>query len=228
MFRASCGEAGLGDGPEGELPRFPELVQEFLGLGGELPLARLEEGVEVLGLGHAALVHEVQVVTRVVGHHDDRPGVEAFEEERALVVHGHVDRAAEPVHAPGRDPGRRRVDEGPGRLRIVEALVEPEEARPVLVRLVMVPVDDGRDAADGPPVPEGQEILGLAVLEEGVLAAVEPVLHVRQEGRDPVRVALVDGPGEPDEELEVAVPSRPCGSRSRSWSLLLRTGRRLF
>ena len=62
-----------------------------------------------------------------------------------------------------------RVEEGVGDSLVVDALEEPEEAHPVAVGLVVQAVADGGDAAHHPAVPLGQEILGLAVLEERVL-----------------------------------------------------------
>ena len=58
-----------------------------------------------------------------------------------------------------------------GRLGVVLALEEAEQAPVVALELVEVAVDVGGDAADRLAVAPGEEVLGLGVLEERVLAS---------------------------------------------------------
>ena len=53
---------------------------------------------------------------------------------------------------------------------VVDALEEAEEPDPVAVGLVVQAVADRGDAADDLAVALGEEVLGLGVLEEGILA----------------------------------------------------------
>ena len=73
----------------------------------------------------------------------------------------------------GPTPVGRGREERVGDGLVVDALEEAEEADPVVVGFVVQPVADGGDAADDRSVPLGQEVLGLGVLEEGILRAVE-------------------------------------------------------
>ena len=64
-------------------------------------------------------------------------------------------------------------------------LEEAEEADLVVVDLVVEPVADRRDPADDRAVPLGEEVLGLGVLEEGILRAIEQQRDVPTQRRDP-------------------------------------------
>src|SRR4029079_12079800 len=83
-------------------------------------------------------------------------------------------------------------------------LEEPEEDDPLAVKLVVVAIEDGGDAAHVPPYAARHEELHLPVPEEGVLV-LEDLRDVGAEGRHPVRVARVDGIGDVEESLEVAL-----------------------
>ena len=63
---------------------------------------------------------------------------------------------------------------------------------------------DGGDAADRAAVPDGEEILRLGVLEEGILARREEGPDVHPQLRHPERVAAVQVVGKADEPLQTA------------------------
>jgi hypothetical protein len=54
-------------------------------------------------------------------------------------------------------------------------------------------------------VAPGEEVLGLAVLEPGVLRAVEELAALGDERRHPVRLVTIELPGQLDEGREVAL-----------------------
>ena len=99
---------------------------------------------------------------------------------------------------------KQRVGDG----LVVDQLEEAEEADPVAVGLVVQPVADRGDAADDLAVPLGEEVLGLGVLEEGILRAGEEERHVPTQRRDPERVPRVESVGQIDEPLEVPSAAR--------------------
>ena len=110
------------------------------------------------------------VVAGVVRHHQGRRRVEAVHQEAALVVHRERGRA----RAARRGPRARHQSAAASSSASATAwsstrLEEAEEADPVAVGLVVQPVADGGDAADDLAVALGEEVLGLGVLEEGVL-----------------------------------------------------------
>jgi hypothetical protein len=66
------------------------------------------------------------------------------------------------------DPLRGRVEQGARGRQIVLALEEPEEPGAVAVRLVVQPVRDRGDPADGETVALGEEVRRVSVVEERV------------------------------------------------------------
>ena len=101
-----------------------------------------------------------------------------------------------------------RLEQAVGHGLIVDGLEEAEEADAVAVGLVVQAIADGGDAADDFAVAFGQEVLGLGVLEEGVLLAGEKQLHVPTQRRDPERVPRVEPVGQVDEAFEVSSVAR--------------------
>src|SRR6185437_6445524 len=61
----------------------------------------------------------------------------------------------------------------------------------------------------------GQEVLGLGVLEEGVLPAVEQEGHVPTQRRDPERVPRVQPIGQIDEAVDLAPLARRVDAQRR-------------
>jgi hypothetical protein len=98
------------------------------------------------------------------------------------------------------------VSQGGGDFGIVLALEEAEQAPLVSLEAVQALVDVGADPADRLIAAPGEEVLGLGVLEERVLAAVEVTLALGDQRRDPVRGAGVEAEGELDEPRELASP----------------------
>ena len=100
---------------------------------------------------------------------------------------------------------RRRRAERRGDLAVVDRLEEAEHR--VAAALVLVPalVDLGADPADRLAVALGDEVLGLGVLEVGVLPAVEELHPLEDQRRHPLRVVAVEPEGDLDEALQVAL-----------------------
>ena len=161
-----------------------------------------------LALREAGALEQRDVVRRVVRHHERGRGVEPVHQEPALVVDGEGGGPSQHVVAAGAAPAGGRVEERVGHGLVVDGLEEAEEADPVAVGLVVQAVADGGDAADDLAVALGQEVLGLGVLEEGVLLAGEEQLHVPTQRRDPERVPRVEPVGQVDEALEVSPVAR--------------------
>jgi hypothetical protein len=161
-----------------------------------------EPGQEVLPFLVSAPLDEPVVVRGIVDHQDAGGIVEALHQQADVVVgargHGSDDADA----SPGLGPARRRVEEGPGGRGIVDAF-EPSPVRRFLpVGLLPQPVVYGGDPAHGPAAVQGDEELGVRVLEEGVLFAVKPLFLVHPELGDPIRILRVQGVGEIDELLQ--------------------------
>ena len=126
-----------------------------------------------------ALLAQPLVVRRVPRLADHRLAVESLDQHAALVVHREVHRADHPVAAALAEPVRRRVEQGPRRLRVVLQLEEAEHPPGVVVEVVERGVDLGADPAHHAAVAARQEQLRLTVLEERVEARAEeqPALY---------------------------------------------------
>ncbi len=161
------------------------------------------EGVEVPGLGQTAGLHKFQIIPRVIGHHGNGRRVETLQQEGAFVVEREVDRPPECVHAAGLSIGGDGVQEGRRNRPVVHTLVHAEEGDFFVLELIMVAVKDAGNASHRFSAAIGQEQIPLGVFEERVLADVEFFLDVHQQGGYPVRVALVDFPGEMNEPAEL-------------------------
>jgi hypothetical protein len=138
-----------------------------------------------------------------VRHHESRRSVETIDQQAAFIVHREGRRAPQHIVAQGPAPSCRRAEQRLGYVLIVNRLEEPEKADSVVVGLVVEPVTDGSDAADGLAVPLGDEVFRLAVLEEGVPGAGEEHLYVPTQRRDPERVPRMESVRKIDEALEV-------------------------
>src|SRR2546422_431072 len=127
-----------------------------------------------------------------------------------------------------------RVEPGMRHLPLVHVLEEAIEADPIAMLAGVGVVLDGGDAADRAAVPDGEEILRLGVLEEGILARREEGPDVHPQLRHPERVAAVQVVRKADEPLQTApvgdghdlrsaqmtpssFPSRP--KTSSAWSI---------
>ena len=143
---------------------------------------------EVHRLRHPAALDQLGVVGRVPGLEDQRGDVVALDQQAALVVGREVHRADHPLAASLAQPAGRCVEQRVRGLGVVLALEEAEHA--VLAALEVVPalVGLGRDPPDDLAVAPGHEVLGLGVVEERVLGAVEEAPAFADERRHP------DGP----------------------------------
>ena len=89
----------------------------------------------------------------------------------------------------------------------------PNQPQSLPLVLVEGVVDLGADPADHPPVAAGEEVLGFAMAEEGVHAAVEEHPALELQRGHPQRVFAVQVERELDEALQVA-PARDRRERS--------------
>ncbi len=102
-----------------------------------------------------------------------------------------------PVRPRRAQPAGRGVEQGVGHLRIVGALEHAEAADVGRVLLVVVAVVADEDASQRDAAPQGEELRGLAVQVERMLAAIEKLLHFHRQRRHPVRIVGVNAPREP-------------------------------
>ncbi len=135
---------------------------------------------------------------------DLRAQLVAGDEQPALVVGGEVERADHVVAAALAQPAAGRLEQRGGDLGVVLALEEAEHAPVVVVELVEALVDLGGDPADDAVAAAGQEVLGLGVLEERVLAPVEVALALADQRRHPLIDAFVEAKRQEDELAQLA------------------------
>ena len=146
------------------------LVHRLVGAHGQVA-ALVDE--QVLGLPEAGVLHQLHVVGRVVRHHDGGRRVEPVHQEPALVVDRERGGAPHGVEAAGAEPGGRGVEERVGDGLVVVRTRRSRRSRPGRRGSRCGGGWRWRRCARRPPRRGGQEVLGLAVLEEGVLGAVE-------------------------------------------------------
>ena len=131
-----------------------------------------------------------------MGLEHGRNGVEALHQQSHLVIDGEIEGSHQALAAPLPQPGRGGLEQDLGYLLVLDGLKEAPKAGAGAVGLVIQPVVVGGDAAHRLPVPEGQEILGLADFKEGTSALIQKAPLFRQQGRHPIRVILINTPGE--------------------------------
>ena len=122
-----------------------------------------------IALRHPGALDQPRVVAVGPVREDDRRALEALDEHAALVVHREVHRADHAVAPARAQPALGGGQQRRGGLRVVLALEEAEQAPGVVLELVEDAVDLRGDAPDRAAVAPGEEVLGLAVLEERVL-----------------------------------------------------------
>src|SRR3954466_6748645 len=177
---------------------------------------RVGEGVAFLQLTHLQVPHEeihglavaerlepLLVIGRMPRLEDVGVPLIALDQEAALVVGGEVHRADQPLPAPLPNPPLGGPEQ---RLEDVRVVLRVDEAElPVASALELVPatVDLGRDPPDRLSVPPGQEVLGLGVLEVGVLLLVQELAPLQEQRRNP-RGAFVEPKRQLDELAQLA------------------------
>ena len=162
---------------------------------------------QVLRLGQAGALQQARVVGWIVGHHDRRRPVVGVEQDAHRLGGGGIDRPAQPRHAARLHPLRGGVDQRARHRIVVHRLEEAEEAGALVVKAVVVMVDDRRHRARHRPVAARQEQLNLGVPVERVVFGVELLLEVADQRRHPRVDAPVDDPREVDE-------TAPLGTRA--------------
>jgi hypothetical protein len=136
---------------------------------------------------------------------DHRPPLVALDQNADLIVGGEVHRAEQTAAPLAPCPLGGGAEQSGGHLGVVGRLEEAEHR--VAATLVLIPamVDLDRDAADRLAVALGEEVLGLAVLEVGVLLAVEELHPLEDQRRHPLRLVAVQAEGDLDEALQLAL-----------------------
>ena len=115
-----------------------------------------------------------------------------FIEHAFPVQVGEAKRPVHDGHAGLFSPGFDRLKQGGGNLRVVNE-IQPAEAREVLPPFLDVGmVEGGGHPADDGTVTNCQPETRLAGLESGVIIPPQGVQLIRDQRRDPVRVAMVD------------------------------------
>jgi hypothetical protein len=123
---------------------------------------------------------------------DHRAQLEPLDQDPDLVVGGEVHRAEESPPAALDQPPLGGTEQSRRHLRVVDRLEEAEH--PVVSPLDLVPaaIDLGGDAPDRLAAALGEEVLGLAVLEPGVLASIEELHPLVDQRRHPLRAIAVE------------------------------------
>lgn len=129
----------------------------------------------------------------------------AGDQHADLVVGREVHRADHPVATALAQPSLRGVQQRTRRFRVVLALEPPKQTPLVVLEFVEVPIDMGADATDRPPIAVGEEVLSFSVLEEGILALVQPLLQFHHQRRDPVGLVAIEPPRELDERAQLVL-----------------------
>ncbi len=151
-----------------------------------------------------ACLEQLAVVGRVPGLSDHRAQLIALDQHAALVVHGEARRADHALLAALAQPGRGGVEQRLEHLLVVLELEEAEPAPVLALVLVEGVVDLRADAPDDATVAPRQEVLGLAVAEEGVHAAAEEQPPLELQRGHPLRVVSMQAEREVDESLQIS------------------------
>jgi len=128
----------------------------------------------------------------VVRHHHHGRRIKAVEQHAAFVVRGGVHRAAHKLGAAIENPGASLPQQRTRDLSVVDTLEEAEKARFLAMEPVMVPVDDGGDAADHLARPPRQEELSLRVGVKRMLLAIQQLLDRDSQRRHPVGIISIE------------------------------------
>src|SRR3954451_21310514 len=151
----------------------------------------------------------------------------AFDQQPALVVGGEVHRADQAVAAMRTHPLLGGAEQRLEDRRVVLGLDEAELPIAAALELVPAAVDLCGDPPDGLALSPGQEVLGLSMLEVGVLLLVQELLALEDERRDPWS-SLMEPERQLDEPLQLPrtlhrsdldcharnLQPRPAGSRA--------------
>ncbi len=212
------------------------LLGQFLGHvahpSGRLVIAGEPIGEEILLLPEAAEVGQFHVVGRVVRHHETGRGVEALDEQPDLIIGGRIERPPQEAHAFGSRPAFRRPKKRRSHFRIAGAFEESPRPHPFSVILVVIPVHNGRNPAHRLRAAGRQEELPLGAFPKGVLPRGEQGSKGGFDGRDPVRIALINAPGQLDECFEIRSSSDGSHLQTAhtpplaSWNIAVVTGDR--
>src|SRR4051794_6356315 len=128
--------------------------------------------------------------------------VVSLDQQAALVVGREVHRADQAVASALADPGLSGAQQSFEDRRVVLGLDESELPVAAALELVPAAVDLCGDPPDGLAVSPGEEILGLSVLEVGVLLLVQELTPLEDQRGNP-RGALVEPEGQLDELAEL-------------------------
>ena len=198
------GEGGLGGDAAGEALLLLEVTDLVLEPVLHPQLVALDEvGEQVLLLAHVPGFQQGGIVGRVPGHHERGGLVEAVHQHGAGVVGGRIEGPAHEGHALAAQPVMGGLQQGVGGLAVILAFEEAEGPAAFAGIGVVFFVHDGRDAAHGAAVAQGQEQFAPGGLPEGMLAGREQLAVLLFQVGHPEGIRRVDAPGQFDEAVQV-------------------------
>ncbi len=149
-------------------------------------------GHDLIDGPEAGGLHEVRVVGRVVGDAERGPMLKARHQKPRTVQRAEALGALDPREASGARPVERRLEQRPGRIRLIEALEQVEERRPLLVELVEGDVVKNREPAHGAGgVIQGKKECGSGSTVERMTSPVKHEPGVGRKRWNPLRCVPV-------------------------------------
>jgi hypothetical protein len=139
---------------------------------------------------------KIEIVWRIVGHHNDRIGFKSFEEKSTLIVHAEVHGSPYSIHALVLAPVLGGTEKQTCHIVVFDGFKHPEEAGSLVMEFIVSCVNDCGNSADILAITARDEKLHLGVLEEGMVGAIELEANVFAERRNPVRTVPIYLPGE--------------------------------
>jgi len=169
------------------------LGQSLYAAAVDTPVADI--GIKVPGLAKTEPLDEIDVIGGIISHHHHRAGIEALHQQGVLRVGGEVGGAPNDLHASVLDPIPGGSQKLLGHGIILDDLKAAEEPGPLLLKGVVVVVNDGRDGAHRLIASLGEKEGYLCVFEEGVFMGVEERLTLPDERRNPIGIITINVPG---------------------------------
>ena len=129
-------------------------------------------------------------------HLNERRVFETAGQQAALIGSGKVDRPACHRHALAAQPGGSLFEQSIGGFLIVQAFEKTDEARFVAMKFVVVGIGESYYPTRHFALLPADPSLGLSIQKKGVAASGKQFFLFHQQRGRPMRVALVNAPGE--------------------------------
>src|SRR6185437_6661869 len=129
------------------------------------------------------------------------------------------DRPPQKLRAPGCHPLTSRLQERLGCLGVVDRFEKSEKPGSLLVKLIVIAIDDGRDATYRAAIPPGDEKLGVRICVKRVLLAVQKLLDRNLERGYPMWISSIDRPRQLYEFVQSAFAADRCNFNRQSMPL---------